>query len=84
MGQAGTGAQEEKVKSTIVKPSNGRTPSGKQRGASKSKAWSAGLRRLTKKQKEKIYRVFVWIFLGVFTVSIVGGLIALTILSPTK
>lgn len=71
------------MKSTVVKPSNGRTQNDKQRSASK-RAWSFGLRRLTKKQKEKIYRVAVWIFLGVFTVSIVGGLIALTVLSPSK
>jgi hypothetical protein len=65
------------VKSTIVKPSNGRTPQNKSRGPRKPS--SGGLRRLTKKQKEKIYRGFVWVFLAVFTISIVGGLIALTI-----
>jgi hypothetical protein len=78
------GAQEDEVKSTVIKPSNGQTNGKPQRGGSKSKSWSIGLRRLTKKQKEKIYRVFVWIFLGVFTLSIVGGLIALTVLSPSK
>lgn len=83
MGEADAGAQEDEVKSTVVRPSNGQT-NGKQQRSSKSRSWSMGLRRLTKKQKEKIYRVFVWIFLGVFTVSIVGGLIALTVLSPSK
>lgn len=71
------------MKSTVVKPSNGQTPSGKQRSASKSR-FGVGLRRLTKRQKERIYRVFVWVFLAIFTVSIVGGMIALTVLAPAK
>ena len=29
-----------------------------------------------------MYRVFVWAFLVIFTVSIVGGLIAITVLAP--
>jgi hypothetical protein len=78
------GTQEDEVKRTVVRPSNGQSNGKQQRSASKSKPWSVGLRRLTKKQKEKIYRVFVWVFLGVFTLSIVGGLIALTVLSPAK
>jgi hypothetical protein len=72
------------VKSTIVKPTNGRSANDKQRSTSKKSSWSLGLRRLTKKQREKIYRLFVWGFLAVFTLSIVGGLIALTVLSPSK
>lgn len=70
------------MKSTVVKPSNGSSPSGKQRPTSKSKSWSLGLRRMTKRQKEGMYRVFVWAFLAIFTVSIVGGMIALTVLAP--
>lgn len=81
MGKAGALAQEEKVKSTVVKPSNGRTTNGKQRSQPKK---GLGLRRLTKKQKEKIYRIFVWGFLAIFTISIVGGLIALTVFAPSK
>jgi hypothetical protein len=67
------------VKSTVVKPSNGRAMNGKQRSQSKNKPWGSGLRRLTKKQRDRLYRGFVWVFLVIFTVSIVGGLIALTI-----
>ena len=67
------------MKSTVVKPSNGRTSNAKQRSQSKNKSWSVGLRRLTKKQKQKIYRGVVWVFLVIFTISIVGGLIALTV-----
>ena len=81
MGETRKPAQEEKMKSTIVKPSNGRSPSGKRQTA-KNKSWSMGLRRMTKRQKEGMYRVFVWAFLAIFTVSIVGGLIALTVLAP--
>jgi hypothetical protein len=82
VGETHKSAQEEKVKSTVVKPSNGRTPSGKQRPISKGKSWSIGLRRMTKRQKDAMYRVFVWAFLVIFTVSIVGGLIAITVLAP--
>jgi hypothetical protein len=78
VGEAGQLLQEAEVKSTIVKPSNGRV-NEKQRSQSKHKSWSVGLRRLTKKQKQKIYRGIVWVFLVIFTVSIVGGLIALTV-----
>ncbi len=67
------------MKSTVVKPSNGRASQGKQRASAKGKSPKIGLRRLTKRQREKIYRIFVWVFLVVFTVSIVGGLIALTV-----
>jgi hypothetical protein len=68
--------QEEKVKSTIVKPSNGRPSGGKQRRPNKSRSWAAGLRRLTKKQKQKIYRIVVSVFLLIFVISIVGTLVA--------
>lgn len=71
------------MKSTVVKPSNGRSASPKARPP-KNRPWSVGLRRLSKRQKEKIYRVVVTVFLIIFTVSIVGGIIALTVLAPSK
>lgn len=68
------------MRSTVAKPSNGQSKS-------KSKGQSSGLnlRRLTKRQKEKIYRIFTIIFLLVFAISIVGTLVAVSVVkTPTQ
>jgi ABC-type Na+ efflux pump permease subunit len=67
------------VKSTVVKPSNGKTDQNKQQASSKKRSPAISLRRLTKRQREKLYRSFVWFFLFVFVVSIVGGLVAISV-----
>jgi hypothetical protein len=66
-------AEEEKVRSTIVKPSNGQAKKNRRRGEGKSRSSGLSLRRLTKRQKQKIGRILVAIFLVVFAVTIVGG-----------
>lgn len=68
------------MRSTTVKPTNGQAKN-------KSKGQSSGLnlRRLTKRQKEKIYRIFTIIFLLVFAISIVGTLVAVSVVrAPTQ
>lgn len=77
MGQADR-AEEETVRSTIVKPSNGQT-----KGKPKSQSGRLNLRRLTKRQKEKIYRIFTIIFLVIFAISIVGTLVAVSVVKTT-
>ena len=79
MGQA-HGAEEEAVRSTVVKPSNGQAKS-KSKGA-KSQSSSLSLRRLTKRQKERIYQIGTMIFLLIFAFSIVGTLVAVSVKAP--
>ncbi len=50
-------------------------PKPKGRPQSKGQTWIGGLRRLSKKDRQKIYRRFTLIFLVLFVVSIAGGLI---------
>lgn len=50
-------------------------PKPKARPQSKSQTWIGGLRRLSKKDREKIYRRFTVIFLVLFVISIAGGII---------
>jgi hypothetical protein len=66
------------VRSTIVKPSNGQTKS-----KPKSQSGGLNLRRLTKRQKEKIYRIFTMIFLVIFAISIVGTLVAVSVVKTS-
>jgi len=66
------------VKSTIVKPSNGQAKS-----KPKNQSGGLNLRRLTKRQKDKIYRIFTMVFLVIFAISIVGTLIAVSVVKPT-
>ena len=77
MGQADRRAEEETVRSTIVKPSNGQAKS-----KPKNQSGGLSLRRLTKRQKEKIYRIFTMAFLVIFAISIVGTLIAVSVVKP--
>lgn len=77
MGKADSGAEEETVKSTIVKPSN-----GKAKNKPKSPSGALSLRRLTKRQKEKIYRIATMVFLVIFAISIVGTLVAVSVKTP--
>lgn len=67
---------------TIAKPTNGQRGQNKPRVAAKGKPSNIGLRRLTKRQRERIYRIFTLLFLVIFAISIVGGLIALTVKAP--
>ncbi|MDQ6766428.1 MAG: hypothetical protein M3Z41_01250 [Candidatus Eremiobacteraeota bacterium] len=62
------------MRSTIVKPSNGQSNKNKPKGKAKNRSSGLGLRRLTKRQKERIYRIFTIIFLIVFAVTIVGAM----------
>ena len=78
MGQTDHRAEEETVKSTIVKPSNGQAKS-----KPKNQSGGLNLRRLTKRQKDKIYRIFTMVFLVIFAISIVGTLIAVSVVKPT-
>ena len=82
MGQTDGGAEKEEVKSTILKPSNGRPIKSRPKGQGKSRSMGFGLRRLSKRQKEKIYRILTLIFLIVFAFTIVGTLIAFTVKVP--
>ncbi len=41
----------------------------------KGQARIGGLRRLSKKDRERLYRRFTWIFLILFVISIAGGII---------
>jgi hypothetical protein len=72
-------AKEEKVKSTIVKPSNGQAKKNKLRSQGKNRSSLLSLRRLTKRQKQKIGRIFVWVFILVFAFTIVGSLVAVSV-----
>ena len=74
MVQAQRGTEEETVRSTVVKPSNGKT-----KNKSKSQSTPLNLRRLTKRQREKIYRIGTMIFLVIFAISIVGTLVAVSV-----
>lgn len=79
MGKTHGIAKEEKVKSTIVKPSNGQAKKNKLRSQGKNRSPGLSLRRLTKRQKQKIGRIFVWVFILVFAFTIVGSLVAVTV-----
>ena len=79
MGETHGVAKEEKVKSTVVKPSNGQAKKNRLRSQGKNRSAGLSLRRLTKRQKEKIYRIFAWVFILVFTFTIVGSLVAITV-----
>jgi len=79
VGKAHGIAKEEKVKSTIVKPSNGQAKKNKLKGQGKNRSSGLSLRRLTKRQKQKIGRIFVWVFILVFAFTIVGSLVAITV-----
>ena len=79
MGKTHGVAKEEKVKSTIVKPSNGQAKKNRLKSQGKSGSPGLSLRRLSKKQKEKMYRIFAWVFIIVFTFTIVGSLVAVTV-----
>jgi hypothetical protein len=83
VGQTHGIAKEEKVKSTVVKPSNGQAKKNKLRSQGKNRSPGLSLRRLTKRQKEKIYRIFAWVFIIVFTFTIVGSLVAVSVKVPT-
>jgi len=75
MVQAQCGTEEEAVRSTVVKPSNGQTKNK----SKKNQPTALGLRRLTKRQREKIYRIGTMIFLVIFAISIVGTLVAVSV-----
>jgi hypothetical protein len=62
------------VRSTVAKPSNGQA-----KNKSKGQSSRLNLRRLTKRQKEKIYRIATIVFLLVFAFSIVGTLVAVSV-----
>jgi hypothetical protein len=82
VGKAHGIAEEEKVRSTVVKPSNGQANKNKPKGQAKSKSPGLGLRRLTKRQRIKIARIAMIVFLIIFTFSIVGGLVAVSVRVP--
>jgi len=65
------------VRSTIVKPSNGQTGKKKPKGQAKSSGFA--LRRLTKRQRQKIGRMLMFAFLIVFIFTIVGGVVAISV-----
>jgi hypothetical protein len=83
VGQTHRVAKEEKVRSTVVKPSNGQAKKNKPRNPGKTRSPGLSLRRLTKRQKEKIYRIFAMVFIVVFTLTIVGSLVAVSVRIPT-
>ena len=67
------------MRSTIVKPSNGQTGKSKPRGQTRNKSGGLGLRRLTKRQRQKIGRILMFVFLIVFVFTIVGGVVAISV-----
>ncbi len=70
------------MKSSVAPSPKGR-PAGKpQRPARKSGSWSFGMRRLTKRQRERLFRMVVTVFLVIFAVSIIGALVAVTGVVP--
>ncbi len=77
MGQAHRIGKEEKVKSTVVKPTNGQASKRKLKTQNRSRSSGFSLRRLTKRQREKLARIFVTAFIVIFLISIVGGLVYL-------
>jgi hypothetical protein len=93
MGQADSSPEEEEVKdiagrstdgrSTQVR-GNGQTVKSKSKTQSKGKSSGMSLRRLTKRQKDKIRRIVTMVILVVFAISIVGGLVAITVKVPGK
>jgi hypothetical protein len=91
VGQADSSPEEEEVKDVGGRSTDGRSTSARGNGQavkSRSKAqskgkWSGvGLRRLTKRQKDKIRRIVTMVILVVFALSIVGGLVAITVKAP--
>ncbi len=67
------------MKSTVVKPSNGQAAKSKPKGQARNKSGGLGLRRLTKRQRQKIGRVMMFVFLIVFIFTIVGGVVAISV-----
>ncbi|MBC5806906.1 MAG: hypothetical protein DLM53_04150 [Candidatus Eremiobacter antarcticus] len=50
-------------------------PKAKPRPPRKGQTWIGGLRRLSKKDRQRLYRRFTWVFLILFIISIAGGII---------
>ena len=67
------------MRGTVATPSNGKANKTKSRGQAKNRPPALSLRRLTKRQKEKIYRIFTIVFLLAFAISIVGGLLYVSV-----
>ncbi len=77
MGQAYRSPEEEEVKdlagrSTTAK-SNGQPVKNTSKAQSRGKSFGMSLRRLTKRQKDKIRRIVTMVILVIFGISIVGA-----------
>jgi hypothetical protein len=91
MGQADRRPEEEEVKDLAGRSTDGRSTSARGNGQAaknRSKAQSKGksgglsLRRLTKRQRDRIRRIVTMVILVIFAISIVGGLVAITVKVP--
>jgi hypothetical protein len=78
VGKDDRAGKEEKVKSTVVKPSNGQASKRKVRPHNRAGFSGFSLRRLTKRQRERLSRILVTIFLLIFVLVIAGGLLIVT------